>query len=75
MTIRVSRYGSGVGFYREHILPRLVDRACGTAGMTSWRAGVSDGLRGRVVEIGFGSGLSNTIQRRSTLSSLSSPPR
>jgi SAM-dependent methyltransferase len=57
MTIRVPRYGSDVGFYREHILPRLVDRACGTAGMTSWRVGVSEGLRGRVVEIGFGSGL------------------
>lgn len=46
-----------MGFCREHILPRLVDRACGTAGMTRWRAGVTEGLRGRVVEIGFGSGL------------------
>lgn len=39
------------------MLPRLVDRACGSAGMASWRADVVDGLRGRVVEIGFGSGL------------------
>jgi SAM-dependent methyltransferase len=46
-----------VGFYREHILPRLVDRACGIASMDGWRAGVTAGLQGRVVEIGFGSGL------------------
>ena len=51
------RYGCGVGFYREQVLPRLVDRACSTAGMTSWRAAVTEGLEGRVVEIGFGSGL------------------
>jgi SAM-dependent methyltransferase len=46
-----------VGFYREQVLPRLVDRACGTAGLRRWRAGVTEGLAGRVVEIGFGSGL------------------
>jgi SAM-dependent methyltransferase len=50
-------YLSDVGFYREHVLPRLVDRACGTAEMARWRADVTDGLHGRVVEIGFGSGL------------------
>jgi SAM-dependent methyltransferase len=54
---RTTRYGARVGFYREHVLPRLVDRACGTAAMTGWRSGVTAGLRGRVVEIGFGSGL------------------
>jgi ubiquinone/menaquinone biosynthesis C-methylase UbiE len=46
-----------VGFYRERILPRLVDRACGTAGLRRWRAEVTAGLSGRVLEIGFGSGL------------------
>ncbi|MGO8873846.1 MAG: class I SAM-dependent methyltransferase [Acidimicrobiales bacterium] len=46
-----------MGFYRTHVLPRLVDRACGGAGMRHWRADVTDGLAGRVVEIGFGSGL------------------
>ena len=57
----------GRGFYREQVLPRLVDRACSTAGMTSWRAAVTDGLEGRVVEIGFGSGLNpSTIRRRWT---------
>ena len=46
-----------MGFYREQVLPRLVDRACSTAGMTSWRSAATKGLEGRVVEIGFGSGL------------------
>ncbi len=46
-----------MGFYREQILPRLVDRACGTGALRRWRAEVTDGLVGRVVEIGFGSGL------------------
>jgi len=46
-----------VSFYREQVLPRLVDRACGTSGLRRWRAGVTEGLTGRVVEIGFGSGL------------------
>ena len=46
-----------VGLYREQVLPRLVDRACGTAGLQRWRADVTAGLAGRVVEIGFGSGL------------------
>lgn len=46
-----------MGFYRTQVLPRLVDRACGSAGMQRWRAEVTAGLAGTVVEIGFGSGL------------------
>lgn len=46
-----------MGFYRAHLLPRLVDRACGTAALRQWRAEVTKGLYGRVVEVGFGSGL------------------
>lgn len=46
-----------MGLYREHVLPRLVDRACGTADLQRWRARVVEGLHGTVVEIGFGSGL------------------
>ena len=46
-----------MGFYREQVLPRLVDRACGTRSLRRWRADVTVGLTGRVVEIGFGSGL------------------
>jgi len=44
-------------FYRRQVVPRLVDRACGTAGLQRWRDEVTAGLAGRVVEIGFGSGL------------------
>ncbi|CAN5661382.1 class I SAM-dependent methyltransferase [soil metagenome] len=39
------------------MLPRLVDRACGTAELRRWRENVAAGLFGTVVEIGFGSGL------------------
>jgi len=46
-----------MGFYREHVLPRLVDKACGTRELERWRARVTDGLAGSVLEIGFGSGL------------------
>lgn len=50
-----------MGFYRQQILPRLVDRACGTPALGRWRAGAVDGLTGRVVEIGFGSGLNAAL--------------
>jgi ubiquinone/menaquinone biosynthesis C-methylase UbiE len=46
-----------MGLYREHVLPRLVDRACGTRELREWRRRVTAGLSGTVVEIGFGSGL------------------
>ena len=46
-----------MGLYRDRILPRLVDRACSSEGLQRWRAEVTSGLVGRVVEIGFGSGL------------------
>ena len=46
-----------MGLYRDHLLPRLVDRACSSEGLRRWRAEVTAGLSGRVVEIGFGSGL------------------
>jgi ubiquinone/menaquinone biosynthesis C-methylase UbiE len=39
------------------VLPRLVDRACGTPELRLWREQVTAGLFGTVVEIGFGSGL------------------
>ena len=46
-----------MGFYREHVLPRIVDRTCGTGELRRWREQVTAGLSGTVVEIGFGSGL------------------
>ena len=46
-----------MGFYREQVLPRVVDKACGVSEFNNWRAQATEGLTGRVVEIGFGSGL------------------
>lgn len=46
-----------MGLYRDHVLPRLVDRTCGIAAMEPLRRRVCAGLHGEVVEIGFGSGL------------------
>lgn len=46
-----------MGIYCEHVLPRLVDWTCGSAGFEPWRARAAEGLTGTVVEIGFGSGL------------------
>ena len=46
-----------MALYREHILPRLVDRACGMPGFRHWRAELATGLSGQILEIGFGSGL------------------
>jgi ubiquinone/menaquinone biosynthesis C-methylase UbiE len=46
-----------MGLYREHVLPRLVDLACGTGELRRWRRQVTAGLSGTVLEVGFGSGL------------------
>lgn len=46
-----------MGIYRERVLPRIIDRACGSADIEPWRRRAIDGLGGVVVEPGFGSGL------------------
>ena len=46
-----------VGLYREQVVPRLVGRACAAARFDRWRSMAAEGLQGRIVEIGFGSGL------------------
>ncbi|MEV6562417.1 methyltransferase domain-containing protein [Nocardia sp. NPDC051756] len=46
-----------MGFYGDRIVPRIVDVACGMRFNEPLRERVCSGLRGRVVEIGFGSGL------------------
>jgi hypothetical protein len=46
-----------VGLYRDHPLPRLVERSCQVAAERGWRAATVAGLGGSIVEIGFGSGL------------------
>jgi ubiquinone/menaquinone biosynthesis C-methylase UbiE len=45
-----------VGFYGDQVLPRIVNVACGMKANRPLRQRVCDGLHGRVVEIGFGSG-------------------
>lgn len=46
-----------MGFYNEQVVPRLVEWTLGTRGFDKFRARTAEGLSGRVVEIGFGSGL------------------
>ena len=46
-----------MGFYAEKVLPRIVNAACGMKGNEPIRERVCAGLHGRVLEIGFGSGL------------------
>jgi ubiquinone/menaquinone biosynthesis C-methylase UbiE len=46
-----------MGLYGEHVLPRIVNVACGTRAVAPLRRRVCEGLAGDVVEIGFGSGL------------------
>src|SRR3954468_19533162 len=45
-----------MGIYAEHVLPRLVNVACGAKGVAPLRSRVCEGLHGQVVEIGFGTG-------------------
>jgi ubiquinone/menaquinone biosynthesis C-methylase UbiE len=46
-----------VGLYDEHILPRIIDLTCGMSALAAARERTAAGLRGDVLEIGFGSGL------------------
>ena len=46
-----------MGTYGEHILPRVVNAACGMKNAEPLRRRACAGLEGEVVEIGFGSGL------------------
>lgn len=46
-----------MGLYGEHVLPRIVNVACGLKNVEPLRRRVCEGLEGEVVEIGFGSGL------------------
>jgi ubiquinone/menaquinone biosynthesis C-methylase UbiE len=46
-----------MGLYRERVLPRIVNVACGVKTAEPLRRRVCAGLAGDVIEIGFGSGL------------------
>ncbi len=45
-----------MGIYGDHVLPRIIDKACGMKANGPLRERVCKGLHGQVVEIGFGSG-------------------
>jgi ubiquinone/menaquinone biosynthesis C-methylase UbiE len=46
-----------MGIYDEQVLPRIINVACGVKPLRRLRERVCEGLHGRVVEVGFGSGL------------------
>ncbi|NKY58703.1 class I SAM-dependent methyltransferase [Nocardia flavorosea] len=46
-----------MGIYRDRFVPRLVNVACGMKANEPLRERVCSGLSGRVIELGFGSGL------------------
>jgi ubiquinone/menaquinone biosynthesis C-methylase UbiE len=46
-----------MGIYGDHVLPRIINVACGMKMNDPLRERVCNGLEGDVVEIGFGSGL------------------
>lgn len=46
-----------MGFYERHVLPRMIDLACGTEPVSKQRAKVVPLATGRVLEVGMGSGL------------------
>ena len=46
-----------MGFYEEHLLPRFQDKVMARKPTRAVRARVCEGLRGEVVEVGFGTGL------------------
>jgi SAM-dependent methyltransferase len=50
-----------MGIWEDRALPRLVELTCGGAAMERFRAHTVEGLSGRIVEIGFGSGLNAPV--------------
>jgi ubiquinone/menaquinone biosynthesis C-methylase UbiE len=46
-----------MGVYSDHVLPRIINVACGMKNAEPLRQRVCEGLEGEVVELGFGSGL------------------
>jgi len=46
-----------MGLYGNHVLPHIINCACGMKAVRPLRKRASEGLHGRVIEVGFGSGL------------------
>jgi SAM-dependent methyltransferase len=66
--VRERDQGDAVGVYAEHVLPRIMNVACGSKQSRPLREQACAGLHGQVVEIGFGSGHNvpfypDTVQR------------
>ena len=55
--MRQSLAHGDMGLYTDHILPRCIDFALSRPPILELRARVTRGLAGRVLEVGFGSGL------------------
>lgn len=55
--VMLRRREADVGWYREQVVPRIVNVACGMKRGDPLRARACEGLSGEVLEIGFGSGL------------------
>jgi SAM-dependent methyltransferase len=45
-----------VGYYEDHLLPKLVDRFCGAPSFDPLRKKAAEGLAGTILEIGFAGG-------------------
>lgn len=45
-----------MGLYNDKVLPRIIDKLCGSSGVGVWRTRCLEGISGVVVEPGFGSG-------------------
>lgn len=50
-------YGVAMGWWETHVVPRLVERALSSGDVRRERAAACEQLSGRVLEVGFGSGL------------------
>jgi hypothetical protein len=55
-----------MGLYSRYILPRLTHLSMGQAQLRRYRERVAGGVTGRVLEIGFGSGLNLPLLQSSS---------
>lgn len=63
-----------MGFYQDQLLPRLQDKVMSNKRMGEARARVCVGLKGQIVEIGFGTGLNAAVYPREVTKILAVEP-